>query len=132
LSEYTVIDDCGVRISLAFVAGQRHGAIVMGVGGALFEELPYDANGRPLATTFKHYLVPRATDVPDIRLGHQVTPSPYTLLGTKGAGEGGVSGAVACLANAVNDALRPLGVRVHQMPLSAPRVLRAIRSAGAA
>jgi carbon-monoxide dehydrogenase large subunit len=132
LLEYSVIDDCGERISPAFVAGQRYGAIVMGVGGALFEELPYDANGQPLAKTFKHYLVPRAIDVPDIRLEYQITPSPYTLLGTKGAGEGGVSGAVACLANAVNDALSPLGVRVHQMPLSAPRVLRAIRSAGAA
>jgi carbon-monoxide dehydrogenase large subunit len=132
LLDYTAVDDCGVQISPAFVAGQLYGGIVMGVGGALFEQLPYDANGRPLAQTFKHYLVPRATDVPDIALGHQITPSPYTLLGTKGAGESGLSGAVACLANAVNDALRPLGARVHQMPLSAPRVLAAIRSAGAA
>jgi carbon-monoxide dehydrogenase large subunit len=132
LLEYTAIDDCGVQISPAFVAGQLYGGIVMGVGGALYEELPYDANGRPLTHTFKHYLVPRAADVPDITLGHQITPSPYTLLGTKGAGESGLSGAVACLANAVNDALRQLGARVHQMPLSAPRVLRAIRAAGAA
>jgi carbon-monoxide dehydrogenase large subunit len=131
LLEYTAVDDCGVQISPTFVAGQHYGAIVMGVGGALFEQLPYAANGRPLAQTFKHYLVPRATDVPDITLGHQTTPSPYTLLGTKGAGESGVGGAVACVANAVNDALRPLGVRVHEMPLSAPRVLAAIRSAAA-
>ncbi|MGH3586384.1 MAG: xanthine dehydrogenase family protein molybdopterin-binding subunit, partial [Pseudonocardia sp.] len=132
LLEYTAVDDCGVQISPLFVAGQLYGAIVMGVGGALFEQLPYDTDGRPLAGTFKHYLVPRATDVPDITLEHQTTPSPYTLLGTKGAGESGVGGAVACVANAVNDALRPLGARVHEMPLSPPRVLAAIRSAGAA
>ncbi|WP_167489333.1 xanthine dehydrogenase family protein molybdopterin-binding subunit [Nocardia terpenica] len=128
LLEYYAVDDCGVQISPAFVAGQLYGAIVMGIGGALFEELPYDAAGRPLAHTLKHYLLPRATDVPTIVLGHQTTPSPFTLLGTKGAGESGVGGAVACVANAVNDALRPLGVRVHRMPLSAPNVLRAIAS----
>ncbi|MEG8184034.1 xanthine dehydrogenase family protein molybdopterin-binding subunit [Nocardia terpenica] len=128
LLEYYAVDDCGVQISPAFVAGQLYGAIVMGIGGALFEELPYDAAGRPLAHTLKHYLLPRATDVPTIVLGHQTTPSPFTLLGTKGAGESGVGGAVACVANAVNDALRPLGARVHRMPLSAPNVLRAITS----
>ena len=80
-----------------------------------------------MTTTFKHYLLPRAPYLPHIQIGSQVTPSPYTLLGTKGAGETGVSGAVACVANAVNDALRPLGVTVNDMPLSAPKLLRAIR-----
>ncbi|MFF0148421.1 carbon-monoxide dehydrogenase large subunit [Amycolatopsis sulphurea] len=128
--DYTCVDDCGVQINPKFVEGQLYGGIAMGIGGAMSEQQPYDDAGQPLARTLKHYLVPRANDLPDIRLGHQCTPSPYTLLGTKGAGESGVGGAVACLANAVNDALLPLGVRVTSMPLSPPHVLRAIRSGG--
>lgn len=130
LLDYTCVDDCGVQINPKFVEGQLYGGIAMGIGGALFEDQPYDDAGQPLVRTLKHYLVPRANDLPDIRLGHQCTPSPYTLLGTKGVGESGVGGAVACLANAVNDALLPLGVRVTSMPLSPPTVLRAIRSGG--
>ena len=124
---YAAVDDCGVVINPMFVEGQFLGAIVMGIGGALWEELPYGSDGQLLATTFKHYLLPRAPDLPHIETGSQVTPSPYTLLGTKGAGEGGVAGAVASIANAVNDALHPLGVSVNDMPLSAPKLLRAIR-----
>jgi carbon-monoxide dehydrogenase large subunit len=76
--------------------------------------------------TFKHYLTPRAPDVPMIRLGNQQTPSPFTLLGTKGAGESGVGGAMAAVTNAVNDALAPLGVTAHTLPLNPPNVLAAI------
>jgi carbon-monoxide dehydrogenase large subunit len=123
---YAAVDDCGTVINPMFVEGQFLGAIVMGIGGALWEELPYDINGSPVATTFKQYLMPRTPDLPQILIGSQVTPSPFTLLGTKGAGEGGLAGAVACIANAVNDALRPLDVTAHQMPLSGPRVLEAI------
>ncbi|MDQ7904634.1 xanthine dehydrogenase family protein molybdopterin-binding subunit [Phytohabitans sp. ZYX-F-186] len=130
LLDYTCVEDCGVQINPRFVASQIYGAIAMGVGGALFEELPYDSAGQPLARTFTQYLVPRANDLPAIRLDHQCTPSPYTLLGTKGAGQSGVGGAAASLASAVNDALAPLGVRITTMPLSPPTVLRAIRSGG--
>ncbi|MCW2847432.1 MAG: xanthine dehydrogenase [Marmoricola sp.] len=129
LLSYAAVDDCGTVINPTMVEGQFFGAIVMGIGGALWEELPYDNSGRPVAGTFKHYLMPRTPDLPEIRIGSQVTPSPFTILGTKGAGEGGVAGAVACIANAVNDALRPLGVTAHQMPLSGPRVLEAINTA---
>ena len=126
---YSAVDDCGTVINPTMVEGQFIGAIVMGIGGALWEELPYDGDGGPVAHTFKQYLMPRTPDLPEIRIGSQVTPSPFTILGTKGAGEGGLAGAVACIANAVNDALRPLGVTVHQMPLSGPRVLEAINQA---
>jgi carbon-monoxide dehydrogenase large subunit len=115
-----------------FVEGQFHGAIVMGIGGALCEELVYDDDGRLRTTTFKHYLLPRAPDLPPLVTGSQVTPSPFTLLGTKGSGEGGLAGAVACIANAVNDALRPLGVTINEMPLSPARVLGAIQQRGSA
>jgi carbon-monoxide dehydrogenase large subunit len=73
--------------------------------------------------------MPRANDLPWIKVGHEVTPSPFAMLGMKGVGESGVAGAIASLANAVNDALRPLGAVIDQMPLSAPNVLAAIRRA---
>jgi carbon-monoxide dehydrogenase large subunit len=126
LREYAAVDDCGTQINPMFVSGQFQGAIAMGIGGALYEELPYGEDGRGLAMSFKHYLLPRAPDFPSLRTGSQITPSPFTLLGTKGAGEGGVAGAVACLTNAVNDALLPLGVRIRRLPLSGPNVLAAI------
>ena len=131
LLAYAAVDDCGVVINPMFVEGQFQGALVMGIGGALWEELAYDDEGRLRTTTFKHYLLPRAPDLPPLVTGSQVTPSPFTLLGTKGSGEGGLAGAVTSIANAVNDALRPLGVTINEMPLSAPRVLRAIQERGA-
>jgi carbon-monoxide dehydrogenase large subunit len=117
-------------INPTFVEGQMEGAIVMGVGGGLMEQQPFDERGQPLADRLKSYLMPRASDVPAIEMAHQVTPSPFTLLGTKGAGEAGIGGAQAAIANAVHDALSPLGVTVRQMPLSAVNVLHAIREAG--
>jgi aerobic carbon-monoxide dehydrogenase large subunit len=126
--EYHVVDDCGVVISPRFVQGQVNGAIAMGIGGALWEELPYDAEGQPLARHLKTYLTPRASDLPTFGFDSQETPSPFTLLGTKGVGESGVGGAMAVMLNAVNDALRPLGVAVDSLPLSGPNLLRAIRA----
>lgn len=127
--EYSVVDDCGVVISPKFVEGQLNGAIAQGIGGALWEDLPYDDGGHPRASTFKHYLTPRAPDLPTFRHGHQCTPSPFTVLGTKGVGESGVGGAMAAMTNGVNDALRPLGVRVHRLPLNPPTVLAAFLAA---
>jgi carbon-monoxide dehydrogenase large subunit len=126
VEEYAAVDDCGVVITPRFVDGQLYGAIAQGIGGALWEHQPYDDAGKPIAQTLKHYLIPRAPDLPTLRLAHQHTPSPFTLLGTKGAGESGVGGAMAAIANAVNDALVPLGVLVHQLPLNPPTVLAAI------
>jgi len=128
--DYAAVGDCGTIISHTFVDSQLFGGIAMGIGGALWEELPYDLEGRPEARAFKEYLLPRAPDLPTFHVAHQVTPSPYTTLGTKGAGESGVGGAVASIANAVNDALSPLGVTVNDMPLSPPRLLRTILSGG--
>jgi carbon-monoxide dehydrogenase large subunit len=104
----------------------------MGIGGALWEELPYDEAGQPRAHTFKEYLTPRAPDLPRFRLDHQETPSPFTLLGTKGAGESGVGGALGAIANAVNDALSPLGVKARKLPYSGPNILNLIRRAESA
>jgi aerobic carbon-monoxide dehydrogenase large subunit len=104
----------------------------MGIGAALGEEFVYDGDGVPLSRGFKTYLLPRASDVPEIELEHQVTPSPHTMLGAKGAGESGFAGAQAAVLNAVNDAIRPLGARLDATPASAPNVLAAIAKADAA
>ena len=129
LLNYAGVHDCGTMINPKMVEGQFLGAITMGIGGALWEELKYAPDGRLSTRTFKHYLMPRANDLPWIKIGHDVTPSPFAMLGMKGAGESGVAGAIASLANAVNDALRPLGVVVEQMPLSAPNLVEAIKGA---
>ncbi len=119
---YGVVHDCGKEINPLIVAGQVHGATVHGIGAALLEEFVYDANGQLLTTTFMDYLKPTASDVPTIETDHLETPSPFTPLGTKGVGEGGAIPAPACIANAVEDALRPLGVRITGLPLSPNRL----------
>jgi len=97
----------------------------------LFEEMPFDAEGQPLATTLADYMLPGATEVPVLRIDHMETPSPYTSFGQKGIGEGGAIGPPAAIANAVNDALRGLGARVDQLPITPHRVLEAIFAAQA-
>jgi carbon-monoxide dehydrogenase large subunit len=126
------VHDCGTMINPTLVEGQMHGAMVMGAGAALSEQIVYDDQGRPLVDQFKNYLLLRASDLPNLELVHQVTPSPFTVLGAKGAGEAGVGGAQAAIANAVDDALVPLGATVRRLPLSAPTVLKLIRDAALA
>ncbi|MBV8538061.1 MAG: xanthine dehydrogenase family protein, partial [Alphaproteobacteria bacterium] len=89
IEDYAVAHDCGVTVNPMLVEGQVVGGTVQGIGGALLEELPYNADGQPLAVSFMDYLVPTASDVPEIRLVHQETPSPLNPLGVKGLGEGG-------------------------------------------
>ena len=113
-----------------FVHGQSAGAIAMGVwGAALWEELRFSDDGRPLASTFKNYLVARSTDLPSITLDFLETPSPFTPLGVKAAGESGIGGALAAVVNAVNDALAPLGVEANSVPVDPVTVLDAIAAA---
>jgi carbon-monoxide dehydrogenase large subunit len=88
--------------------------------------MPFDAQGQPLATTFADYLLPSATEVPSIRLSHMESPSPYTRFGQKGIGEGGAIAPPAAIANAVNDALAPLGVEITESPLTPRRIVEAI------
>jgi carbon-monoxide dehydrogenase large subunit len=121
--------DCGTMVNPMLVEGQMHGAMAMGVGAALMEDLVYGDDGTLRTDRLKSYLMPRALDLPSLEVEHQVTPSPFTLLGTKGAGEAGVGGAQAAVANAVEDALAPFGVTVTRLPLSAPTVLQLIRRA---
>lgn len=108
------------------VDGQIHGGTARGIGTCLHEEMPFDAQGQPLASTMLDYLLPGATEVPDIRVLHMESPSPYTEFGIKGLGEGGTVGPPAAIISAVNDALQPLGVEVHDLPLTPASVLIAI------
>ena len=111
----------------AIVDGMTIGSTVHGIGGVLLEEFVYDEDGQLLTTTFMDYMKPVAAGLPRFELGHMYSPCPYTLLGTKSAGEGGAIGSLAAVANAVEDALSPFGVKVTSLPLSPEKVVRAIR-----
>jgi carbon-monoxide dehydrogenase large subunit len=117
------VEDCGTMLNPAIVDGQVHGAVVQGVGGALLEHLAYDESGQPLATSYMDYLLPLASDVPDVEVDHLESPSPFTVGGVKGMGESGLIATPAAVANAVADALAPFGVRVTALPLTPERVL---------
>jgi aerobic carbon-monoxide dehydrogenase large subunit len=128
---YVVAEDCGTVINPMIVEGQVHGGVAQGIGGALYEHLAYDGSGQPVTTSLMDYLLPGATEVPPIDVVHLETPSPLTLGGWKGMGEGGSINAPAALVSAVNDALSHLGVRANQTPLSPEWVAGAISSASA-
>ena len=119
-------EDCGRVINPALVDAQVRGGIVQGIGGALYEECLYDAEGQMLNATMADYLVPMAVEMPDIVVAHVETPSRTSLLGAKGCGEAGTGGAPGALMNAINDALRPLGAAIHQMPMTPERILKAL------
>jgi carbon-monoxide dehydrogenase large subunit len=129
IADYAVCEDGGVLVNPMIVDGQVLGGIAQGIGTALYEEMPFDAGGQPLATTLAEYLLPSATEVPRIRIDHMETRSPYTEYGQKGIGESGAIGPPAAIANAVNDALRGLGASVDRLPITPMRVLAALRDA---
>jgi aerobic carbon-monoxide dehydrogenase large subunit len=114
---YTVVEDCGPLINPMIVEGQIHGALAQGIGEALGEELVYDRMGQLVTGTLMDYPLPVASALPSFAIGHLETPSPHTPGGVKGMGEGGTVGAPAAIANAVADALRPLGVSVTSLPI---------------
>src|SRR5947199_186437 len=126
---YVAVDDCGTMINPMVVDGQIHGGVAHGIGNAFLEEIIYDAAGQLATGTLMEYALPRAADVPSLDVHHVVTPSPLNPLGVKGAGEGGTLPAPAAIANAVADALRPLGVEVTEMPLTRERLWQRIRAA---
>jgi carbon-monoxide dehydrogenase large subunit len=129
--DYVVVEDGGVLVNPMIVDGQVYGGTAQGIGTALYEEMPFDENGQPLASTLADYLLPGATEVPGIRIEHMETPSPYSEFGQKGIGEGGAIGPPAAIANAVNDALRPLGVEIGETPITPRRLIAALAAARA-
>ena len=127
--DYAVVEDCGTMVNPMVVSGQCYGGAAQGIGTALFEESPFDDAGQPLASTFADYHLPGASEVPEIRIEHMITPSPYTEFGLKGVGEGGTIPTPGVIANAVNDALRGFGAEVTQTPITPRRILAVIAAA---
>jgi carbon-monoxide dehydrogenase large subunit len=124
--KYIAVDDCGNQMNPLLVEGQLQGGIAHSIGQALFERTVYDENGQLLTGEFTDYALPRAEDIPDYVLGSTVTPTTANPLGVKGVGEAGTIGATPAIANAVIDALRPLGVKHLDMPLTPEKIWRAI------
>lgn len=127
--DYVVVEDCGQRVNPLIVNGQAFGGTVQGIGTALFEESLYDSNGQPLCSTFVDYLVPGAAECPEIRIDHMETLSPFTKHGIKGVGESAAIAPSSAIVNAINDALKHLGVEINQIPATPKRILSALLAA---
>jgi len=119
---YVVVHDCGVLINPTIVEGQIHGGVAQGIGGAFYERLHFDDSGQLINASFMDFLMPTAMEIPEIEIAHIETPSPLNPLGVKGVGEAGTIPVAALVAEAVEDALAPFGVRIHEMPLSPVRI----------
>ncbi len=126
LLKHWCVEDCGTIINPLLVDEQIRGGVVQGIGGALFEHCVYSPEGQLLNGNMAEYLVPMAGEMPDIIIGHIVTPTQTSELGAKGAGEAGTAGAPGAVMNAINDALKPLNARVTAQPVTPERVLRAL------
>ena len=126
LLKHWVVEDCGTVINPMLVDEQVRGGVVQGIGGALYEECLYSDEGQLLNGNLADYLVPMAAEMPDIEVGHVCSPTAESEIGAKGAGEAGTGGAPAAILNAVNDALRPLGGKMTQNPMTPERILRAL------
>ncbi|HEX6473434.1 MAG TPA: aerobic carbon-monoxide dehydrogenase large subunit [Streptosporangiaceae bacterium] len=124
---FVAVDDCGVRINPMIVEGQVHGGLADGVGMALMQVMAFDEDGNHLGASFMDYLLPTSLECPSWELGETVTPSPHHPIGAKGVGESATVGSPAAVVNAVVDALRPLGVRHIDMPLTPANVWRAVQ-----
>ena len=130
VQRYVVVEDVGHVINPLIVHGQAIGAIAQGIGATILEDLPYDAAGQPLATTFMDYLLPTSTSTPNIECQVlDLAPSPLNPLGVKGAGEVGIVATGAVLSNAVSHALSSFGVQVRDLPLSPDRIKAMVREA---
>jgi carbon-monoxide dehydrogenase large subunit len=128
LDRYVVAEDCGRIINPMIVDGQIHGAVAQGIGAALFEEVVYDADGQLRTATLADYVIPAAGEVPPVATVH-IESAAATVGGFRGMGEGGTIGAPAAVANALADALAPLGLEVTELPMTPERLFRLIQTA---
>ena len=130
IERYVVAEDCGRMINPLVVDGQVHGGVAQGIGAALYEEVVHDATGQILTASLMDYAVPSAAEIPHLEVVHLETESPSTLGGFRGMGEGGTIGAPAAVANAISDALAPLGIEVFELPATPERLFQWIQRAG--
>ena len=131
IEKLVLVDDCGIVINPMIVEGQVHGGVAQGLGEAFREQMLFGEDGEVLTGTLMNYAVMRAGDMPQLTLGETVTPNPFNPLGVKGVGEAGTNGAPPAVANAIMDALAPLGIDHIDMPYTAPKLWAAIRQAEA-
>jgi carbon-monoxide dehydrogenase large subunit len=132
LRKLVAVDDCGRVINPMLAEGQVQGAVVQAIGECFYEQVGYDGDGQPLAVNLYEYHLPTAQSLPQFETALRETPSPFNPLGAKGVGEGGSIGTPAAVANAVADALAPLGIRHLDPPYTASRVWEAMRAASQA
>jgi carbon-monoxide dehydrogenase large subunit len=127
LLKHWVVEDCGTILNPQLVDEQIRGGVVQGLGPALMEHCRYDDRGQLMNGNLADYLVPMAAEMPDIDIGHVVSPTLESEIGAKGAGEAGTAGAAAAVANAVNDALAPFGVTISEIPITPELVLKTLK-----
>jgi aerobic carbon-monoxide dehydrogenase large subunit len=126
---YCMVHDAGTIVNPLLAEANLHGGIAQGLGAALYEQIAYDEDAQPLTASFMDYTIPTAIEVPDLELGHQETPTPFTPLGTKGVGESGVGAPLGALCSAIENALPELDLRLTELPLTPSRVWAAIQHA---
>ncbi|MFQ5614630.1 MAG: molybdopterin cofactor-binding domain-containing protein, partial [Anaerolineae bacterium] len=129
IKRYVVVHDCGRVINPLILDGQIHGGVAQGIGNAFYEQLAFDENGQLLNASFMDFLLPTATDVPRVEIGHLETPSPLNPLGIKGAGEAGAIPTGALFAQAVENALADFGLEILEIPLSPNRLFELLQAA---
>src|ERR1700722_4180242 len=131
VERFAVAEDCGRLVNPLIVDGQVHGGVAQGIGAALYEEIVYDEQGQITTASLVDYVVPSACEIPPMQVMHLESVSPTTLGGFRGMGEGGTIGAPAAVANAVADALAPLGIEINELPATPERLFRLIEAARA-
>ena len=131
VERFAVAEDCGRLVNPMIVDGQVHGGVAQGIGAALYEEVVYDEQGQITTASLADYVVPSACEIPPMQVMHLESMSPTTLGGFRGMGEGGTIGAPAAIANAVADALSPLGIEINELPATPERLFRLIEAARA-
>jgi aerobic carbon-monoxide dehydrogenase large subunit len=129
ITKYAVVHDCGRVINPTIVEGQVRGGVAQGIGNALYEQIVYGEEGQPLTTSYMDYHLPSATEVPSVATGHVETLSPLNPEGIKGTGEGGTMPVPAVIANAIEDALRPLDITIARLPITPAYLLELIEEA---
>jgi carbon-monoxide dehydrogenase large subunit len=128
IDKYVIAHDCGVVVNPMLVEGQIVGGCAQGIGGAMFEEFNYNADGQLLTGSFMDYMLPTACEIPSMQLIHQHSPSPLNPLGVKGVGEGGPIAPPVVIANAVSDALRPFKAEFNSTPIKPQQIEQAMRT----
>jgi carbon-monoxide dehydrogenase large subunit len=131
ITTYVVAEDCGRVINPLIVDGQVQGAVAQGIGAALLEEVVHTEDGQAVSASLADYLVPLASDIPRIGIVHVEATLPATIGGFRGMGEGGTIGAPAAIANAISDALSPLGIEIDTLPATPERIFRLVEAARA-